>query len=425
MRPRTIALTLAALLVAVGVGVPASGHSWSTILGGLKHSGEKVLESVRLGPQTGKGVGGGSSQPGPPPEVVLSQPVVRNIAEWDEYTGRFAAIEAVDIRARVNGYLDSVHFTEGETVAKGQLLYVIDPRPFERALAQAEAELAAAKVKVENARLDVDRGEPLMKRGVMSEKVFDDRANILRDAAAQMRIAEERVKTAQLELSFTRIEAPVAGRIGRTEVTRGNFVTAGASSGATLLTRIVSQDPIYIEFDIGELNAIKYARLHENGGLIGKPVEVGLPDEKGFPHRGALDFLDNRLDPGTGTLAARARIANPAGLFSPGMFARVRLQGTAAYDAVMLPDAAIGTDQVSRFVYVVGADNAPAQRRVVLGPLVDGLRVIREGVAAEDWVIVKGQQRVRPGQKVTPRREALQVSDAPATSSNPPHIERR
>lgn len=425
MRPRTIALTLAALLVAVGVGVPASGHSWSTILGGLKHSGEKVLESVRLGPQTGKGVGGGSSQPGPPPEVVLSQPVVRNIAEWDEYTGRFAAIEAVDIRARVNGYLDSVHFTEGETVAKGQLLYVIDPRPFERALAQAEAELAAAKVKVDNARLDVDRGEPLMKRGVMSEKVFDDRANILRDAAAQMRIAEERVKTAQLELSFTRIEAPVAGRIGRTEVTRGNFVTAGASSGATLLTRIVSQDPIYIEFDIGELNAIKYARLHENGGLIGKPVEVGLPDEKGFPHRGALDFLDNRLDPGTGTLAARARIANPAGLFSPGMFARVRLQGTAAYDAVMLPDAAIGTDQVSRFVYVVGADNAPAQRRVVLGPLVDGLRVIREGVAAEDWVIVKGQQRVRPGQKVTPRREALQVSDAPATSSNPPHIERR
>lgn len=425
MRPRTIALTLAALLVAVGVGVPASGHSWSTILGGLKHSGEKVLESVRLGPQTGKGVGGGGSQPGPPPEVVLSQPVVRNIAEWDEYTGRFAAIEAVDIRARVNGYLDSVHFTEGETVAKGQLLYVIDPRPFERALAQAEAELAAAKVKVENARLDVDRGEPLMKRGVMSEKVFDDRANILRDAAAQMRIAEERVKTAQLELSFTRIEAPVAGRIGRTEVTRGNFVTAGASSGATLLTRIVSQDPIYIEFDIGELNAIKYARLHENGGLIGKPVEVGLPDEKGFPHRGALDFLDNRLDPGTGTLAARARIANPAGLFSPGMFARVRLQGTAAYDAVMLPDAAIGTDQVSRFVYVVGVDNAPAQRRVVLGPLVDGLRVIREGVAAEDWVIVKGQQRVRPGQKVTPRREALQVSDAPATSSNPPHIERR
>lgn len=425
MRPRTIALTLAALLVAVGVGVPASGHSWSTILGGLKHSGEKVLESVRLGPQTGKGVGGGGSQPGPPPEVVLSQPVVRNIAEWDEYTGRFAAIEAVDIRARVNGYLDSVHFTEGETVAKGQLLYVIDPRPFERALAQAEAELAAAKVKVDNARLDVDRGEPLMKRGVMSEKVFDDRANILRDAAAQMRIAEERVKTAQLELSFTRIEAPVAGRIGRTEVTRGNFVTAGASSGATLLTRIVSQDPIYIEFDIGELNAIKYARLHENGGLIGKPVEVGLPDEKGFPHRGALDFLDNRLDPGTGTLAARARIANPAGLFSPGMFARVRLQGTAAYDAVMLPDAAIGTDQVSRFVYVVGVDNAPAQRRVVLGPLVDGLRVIREGVAAEDWVIVKGQQRVRPGQKVTPRREALQVSDAPATSSNPPHIERR
>jgi RND family efflux transporter MFP subunit len=417
-------LTVAALVVAAGVGVPASGQSWTTILDSLKQAGASALQSARLGPQSGKGAGGSQAATAPP-EVVLSRPVVRNIAEWDEYTGRFAAIEAVDVRARVSGYLDSVHFADGELVAKGQLLYVIDPRPFERALAQAEAELAAAKVRVENARLDVDRGEPLMKRGVMSEKVFDDRANLLRDAAAQARVAEERVKTAQLELSFTRIEAPVAGRIGRSEVTRGNFVSAGASSSATVLTRIVSQDPIYIEFDIGELNAIKYARLHENGGLIGKPVEVGLPDEKGFPHRGTLDFLDNRLDPGTGTLAARARLANPSGLFSPGMFARARLQGSGAYDAVLLPDAAVGTDQVSRFVYVVGADDVPAQRRVVLGPLVEGMRVIREGITAEEWVVVKGQQRVRAGQKVTPRREALQVSDAPATTANPPRIERR
>jgi RND family efflux transporter MFP subunit len=424
LRPRTIALTVAALVVAAGVGVPASGQSWTTILDSLKQAGASALQSARLGPQSGKGAGGSQAATAPP-EVVLSRPVVRNIAEWDEYTGRFAAIEAVDVRARVSGYLDSVHFADGELVAKGQLLYVIDPRPFERALAQAEAELAAAKVRVENARLDVDRGEPLMKRGVMSEKVFDDRANLLRDAAAQARVAEERVKTAQLELSFTRIEAPVAGRIGRSEVTRGNFVSAGASSSATVLTRIVSQDPIYIEFDIGELNAIKYARLHENGGLIGKPVEVGLPDEKGFPHRGTLDFLDNRLDPGTGTLAARARLANPSGLFSPGMFARARLQGSGAYDAVLLPDAAVGTDQVSRFVYVVGADDVPAQRRVVLGPLVEGMRVIREGITAEEWVVVKGQQRVRAGQKVTPRREALQVSDAPATTANPPRIERR
>jgi RND family efflux transporter MFP subunit len=424
LRPRTIALTVAALVVAAGVGVPASGQSWTTILDSLKQAGASALQSARLGPQSGKGAGGSQAATAPP-EVVLSRPVVRNIAEWDEYTGRFAAIEAVDVRARVSGYLDSVHFADGELVAKGQLLYVIDPRPFERALAQAEAELAAAKVRVENARLDVDRGEPLMKRGVMSEKVFDDRANLLRDAAAQARVAEERVKTAQLELSFTRIEAPVAGRIGRSEVTRGNFVSAGASSSATVLTRIVSQDPIYIEFDIGELNAIKYARLHENGGLIGKPVEVGLPDEKGFPHRGTLDFLDNRLDPGTGTLAARARLANPSGLFSPGMFARARLQGSGAYDAVLLPDAAVGTDQVSRFVYVVGADDVPAQRRVVLGPLVEGMRVIREGITAEEWVVVKGQQRVRAGQKVTPRREALQVSDVPAPTANPPRIERR
>lgn len=401
-----------AIAAAIGVGVPLSGRSWGALIDDLKRTGQAALANVKLTAPAGKG-GGGAPQSGPPPPVVVSQPIVRNIAEWDEYTGRFEAVEAVEVRARVSGYLDRVHFTDGEFVERGRLLYVIDPRPFERALAQAKAELAAAEVRVRNARLDVDRGEPLLKRGVMSEKVFDDRANLLRDAEAQALVAAERVKTAELELSFTRIEAPVSGRIGRSQVTEGNFISAGASSGATILTTIVSQDPIYVYFDIGELNAIKYRRLHRSSGLIGQPVDLSLPDEQGNPHRGTVDFVDNRLDAGTGTLTARARIANPDGLFSPGMFARVRLQGSANYDAVLVPDMAIGTDQVSRYVYVVDANDLPARKRVVLGPMVDGLRVIREGLDAADWVIVKGQQRVRTDQKVAPRREALQVSDAP------------
>lgn len=423
MRARSIALAIAAIVAAIGVGVPLTGRGWGALIEDLKRSGQSALESVRLGAPTGKG-GGGATQSGAPPIVIVSQPMQRNIAEWDEYTGRFAAVEQVAIRARVSGYLDSVHFTDGETVERGRLLYVIDQRPFERALAQAKAELSAAKVRVENARLDVDRGEPLVKRGVISEKVFDDRANVLRDAEAQVRVAEERVKTAELELSFTRIEAPVAGRIGRSEVTQGNFVSAGGSNGTTTLTTIVSQDPIHIYFDIGELNAIKYQRLHEQGGLIGRPIEIGLPDEREFPHRGRVDFIDNELDTGTGTLQARAVVANPRGLFSPGMFSRIRLQGSAHYDAVLLPDEAIGTDQVSRYVYVVGGDDVPERRRVVLGPLVDGLRVVREGLASDAWVIVKGQQRVRTGQKVAPKREQLQVSDAPSNGGVPIRIER-
>ena len=424
MGPRTIALAVAAIAIAVGVGVPLTGRSWGALIDDLKKAGQAALEGSRLGAPTGKGSGGAPTS-GPPPGVVVSQPIVRNIAEWDEYTGRFAAVEAVDVRARISGYLESVHFTDGETVTKGQLLYVIDPRPFERALAQARAELAAAKVRMDNTRLDVDRGQPLVKRGIMSEKVFDDRANLLRDAQAQVLVAEERVKTAELELSFTRIEAPVSGRIGRSLVTRGNFVSAGGSSGATSLTSIVSQDPIHIYFDIGELSAIKYRRLYEAGGLVGRAIEVALPDETRFEHKGTLDFVDNRLDGGTGTLTARGSVSNAAGLFSPGMFARVRLQGSAYYDAVLLPDEAIGTDQVSRYVYVVGADDVPARRRVVLGPLVDGLRVVREGLAAVDWVIVKGQQRVRPEQKVTPRREPLQVSKAVADPGGAVRVERQ
>ena len=354
-----------------------------------------------------------------PPAVTVSKPVQREIVEWDEYTGRFDSVETVEVRARVSGYLEETHFKDGQNVKQGDLLYVIDRRPFERALDQAQAELVAATTKVENANLDVVRGKPLLDRRVMSEKSFDDRANLLREAQAAVKVAEAKVKTAELELSFTRITSPLAGRISRNQVSVGNWVSAGGTANATLLTSIVSQDPIHIYFDVSENNYIKYKRLTERGtgagaADLGALVEVALPDERGFPHQGRLDFLDNRLDQGTGTLRARAVLPNKAGLFSPGLFARVRVTGTQKYQALLLPDEAIGTDQTNKFVYAVGEDGTVARKSVTLGPLHAGLRVVREGLTIEDWVITRGLQRARPGQKVTPKREVITVSEAPA-----------
>jgi RND family efflux transporter MFP subunit len=362
-----------------------------------------------------------SQQKGAPslPTVTVSQPLQREIIEWDEYTGRFEAVEAVDVRARVSGYLTELHFKDGQAVKQGDLLFVLDARPFERTLEQAQAELMQAQTKVQNTNLDVARGKPLLERRIISEKTFDDRESLVREAQAGVKVAEAKVKTAELELSFTRITSPISGRISRTQVTAGNWVSAGGAANATLLTTIVSQDPIYIYFDLSENNYIKYRRLAERGvnsaaAQLGAPVEVALPDERGFPHKALLDFLDNRLDQGTGTLRARGVMANPAGLFSPGLFARVRVTGTAPYLAVLLPDEAIGTDQTNKFVYVVAEDGGVARSNVKLGPLHEGLRVVREGLAAEQWVITRGLQRARPGIKVTPKREALTLSEAPA-----------
>ena len=359
-----------------------------------------------------------------PPTVAVSQPVQREIVEWDEYTGRFDAVETVEMRARVSGHLTEVRFKDGQRVKQGDLLFVIDQRPFERALEQARAELFAATTKVENANLDIVRGKPLVERQIISGKTFDDRMSIVRDAQAAVGVAEAKVRSAELDLSFSRIDSPITGRISRTLVTAGNWISAGSVSGATLLTTIVSQDPIYIYFDVSENNYIKYKRLVERGvgagaADLGAQVEVALPDERGFPHKARVDFLDNRLDAGTATLRARAVLANPAELFQPGLFARVRVIGTAPYTAVLLSDEAIGTDQTNKFVFVVGEDGTVARRNVKLGPLYEGMRVVREGVGSEDWVIVRGLQRARPGGKVTPKRE---VPDLPGPLAAKPIV---
>lgn len=346
---------------------------------------------------------------GPPPaSVVASQPVVRELVEWDEYTGRFDAVESVEIRARVSGYLMEVGFKDGQTVKKGDLLFVIDPRPFQRAVEQARAELEQARTKVENAMLDVERGRPLLERKVMSEKVFDDRANLMREAQAAVKVAQAKVATAELELSFTRVGAPLSGRIGRSIQSVGNWVTAGTANNASVLAAIVSEDPIHIYFDVSENNYIKYLRLSGNGNggatRMGARVEIAMPDERNFPHAGVLDFLDNRLDQGTATLRARARVDNPARLFLPGMFARVRIAGSPRHKALLVVDAAIGTDQAAKYVLVVGEDNKVVRRTVTLGPLDGGLRIVRSGIKPDDWVITVGTQRARPGQVVNPKR---------------------
>jgi multidrug efflux system membrane fusion protein len=355
------------------------------------------------------------AQQAPPPSVTTSQPVVSEIVEWDEYTGRFEPVASVEVRARVSGYVDKIAFIDGQSVKKGDLLFVIDPRPFERALAQAQAELDQARTKAQNSALDVDRGRPLVERKIMSEKMFDDRANLLREAESAVKVAEAKVATAELELAFTRITAPIDGRMSRAAVSLGSWISAGGTANATMLTLLVTQDPIHIYFDISENNYIKYKRLAEQGALAGKnstgaDVHVALPDETDFAHRGKLDFVDNRLDPGTATMRARAILSNGKQMFSPGMFARVRLAGAPPKPTVLLPDAAIGTDQAEKFVLVVADDGMVSRRNVLLGPLHQGLRVVRKGVEAQDWVVTSGLQRARPGQKVTANREVLRLS---------------
>lgn len=417
MRPRYVLLTLVLATVAAVLALgPLAGGSLQDGLSSLGNGAKSAITTLsKLAPRSSKQIR--PPQPSPP-ELTVSQPIARDVTEWDEYLGRFDAVEEVKVQARVSGYLTKVNFTDGQEVKEGALLFTIDRRPFELALVQAKAQLDQAKVVVSNAALDVDRGRPLLEREIISKKTFDDRENLVREGAAAVKVAEARVKAAELDLSFTQITAPISGRIGRALVTPGNFVSGGGSdSGSTILTTIVTQEPIYIYFDVSENNAIKYQRLAAAGdkgasGLIGAAVGVSLPDEDGFPHDGKLDFLDNRLDVGTGTLRARAVVPNARGLLSPGMFARVRLQGSPKYEALLLPDEAIGTDQTSRYIWVVGPDDIPVRRIAKLGPIIGGLRVVHEGVKPNDWVVTKGQQRIRPNMKIVPKKTPLQVSHA-------------
>jgi len=356
----------------------------------------------------------------PPPPVTASQPVQREITEWDEYPGRLDPVEMVEIRARVNGYLQSVNFKDGSEVKKGDLLFVIDPRPYQAELDRAQADVNQAQTRLDLASNELARSERLRKGNIISEEESDTRSKNKRQAEAALEAARAAVAVAQLNLDYTRVKAPISGKIGRKLITEGNLVN-GSQGQSTLLTTIVSQDPIYCYFDADEGAVQKYQKLAAQGrrGSVsdGEVVvcELQLANEDHFPHKGKLDFLDNRIDPATGTLRVRGVFPNPDRLLQPGFFARVRVPGSGKYRALMIPDQAVGTDQGQKFVLVVNDQDIVESKRVVLGPAFDNLRVVREGLQPQDWVLVNGLMSARPGAKVKPTRET-----AAAEKPNPP-----
>ncbi len=353
----------------------------------------------------------------PPPKVKVVQAVAREITEWDEYTARLDAIDSVEVRPRVSGYLQSIHFQDGAIVHKGDLLFLIDPRPYEAALRRAEADVELAESRLALARKNFARAADLLASHAISQEESDIRASNLRQAEASVEEAQAAVDAAKLDVEFTRVSAPVAGRVGRKLVTEGNLINGGVGTQGTLLTTIVSLDPIYAYFEADEGALLKYSRLARTGQRPSSrdyknPVHVALADEEGFPHEGVMDFVDNQVDRGTGTIVGRALLPNPDLSLIPGLFARLRLPGSGRYRAILLPDEAIGSDQSQKFVFVVDGDSKAQYRTVKIGPLVDGLRVVREGVTSEDWVVVAGLQRVRPGLNVDAQRETIPSAES-------------
>jgi len=351
------------------------------------------------------------SQAAGPPPVTVAQPVKRTITEWDEFTGRFEAIEEVQVRARVGGFVTSVEFTDGDMVHTGDLLYLIDSRPFEAVITQARGQLADARAKAELAKRELDRGLTLVQTSAVSEQSVDQRRQALQAAHAAETIAEGSLTAAQLNVEFTHVVAPITGRVSRHLVSVGNLVQGSDTGTSTLLTTIVSMDPIYIYFDVDEATYLKNNKLWFEGKRPSSrdtpnPVQVALTGETNPSHEGKMDFVDNRMDVSTGTLRSRAVIPNKDLSILPGQFGRVRLIGSLPYEALLIPDTAIATDQSRKIVFVVKDDNTVEAKAVVLGPLDDGLRVIREGLKAEDRVIVDGIQRARVGAKVAPHAAA-------------------
>lgn len=345
--------------------------------------------------------------PPPPaaqPEVTVAKVISRRIKDWDEYTGRFQAIDTVEVRPRVSGYIDQVLFHEGQFVKKDELLVIIDPRPYQADYDRAKAGLELARSQRELASIEAARVQKLKDSGAVSREELDERLSALNQQQASVGAAKAALDSAALQLSFTKVRAPVDGRASRAEVTRGNLVTGG-NNGGTLLTTVVSVDPIYVYFEGDENAYLHYSELARAGERpssrdVRNPVRVGLANETGFPHEGYMDFVDNQLDVHTGTIRARAVLNNKDGQFTPGMFARVQLLGSGEYEAIMVEDRAVGTDQSQSFVLVVGPDNRVEYRPVQLGRVVDGLRIIRKGLRKDDTIVVSGLQRVRPGVQV-------------------------
>lgn len=339
--------------------------------------------------------------PESPPAVDVARPLEREVTDWDDYSGRFEAVDLVEVRPRVSGTIQSVHFEDGQRVARGQLLFVIDPRPYEAQLARARAERDGARAQLANADAELKRAQALADTQLISQSQLELRSAAQLQAAANLASAEAAVQAQELNLSFTRVTAPLAGRASWRRLAPGNVVTADV----TVLTTVVSEDPIRFLFDVPESALLRYKR--EAGGAQSSPVEIRLQDEADYRWKGRVDFLDNALDRSSGTIRLRAVVPNPDGFLSPGMFGQLRLFAARPFKALLVPDQAIVTDQTRQVVYVVDDEGKVAQRVVRPGRLLDGLRVIHEGVSPEDRVIVSGVQRARPGRLVTAREGSL------------------
>ncbi|HXI83148.1 MAG TPA: efflux RND transporter periplasmic adaptor subunit [Verrucomicrobiae bacterium] len=339
----------------------------------------------------------------PPPQVTVVQPITREVVEWDEYIGRLESPETVEVRARVSGYLDKVHFKEGKEVKKGDLLFTIDPRPYQAEYDRADADHQRSLSQAELAKNDFERAQRLIATKAISEEDFDTKGKTYTAAQAAVMSAKAAEDSARLNLEFTEIHSPIDGRISRALVTQGNLISGGVSgAGATLLTTVVSLDPLYLYSDADERAILKYLKLRREGSRVSArdeqiPAEMELSDETGFPHKGFIDFVDNRVDPSTGTMRARGVFANTDHSLSPGFFGRIRIPGSGKYPALLIPDRALGSDQALKFVYVVNAEKKVEFRPVTIGPIIDGLRVVKTGLKAGEPIIVEGLLRVRPG----------------------------
>ena len=347
-----------------------------------------------------------SQQAPPPPDVTVAAALNREIQEWDEYTGRLRAVETVELRARVSGFLESVNFVDGQMVNKGDLLFVIDPRPYKATLDVAKAELARADATLALATNDMERAEQLLANRAISAEEYDTRSKQVLQAQAAMQAAQAKVTEAELDVEFTEIRSPINGRMSRNMVDVGNLISGGFEA-ASLLATVVSMDPIHAYFTGSEQDYLRYTRLARTGSRpssreTANPVEMALINETGFPHKGEMDFVDNEIDASTGTMQGRAIFENDDHELIPGLFVTIRLLGSAEYQGVLIPDQAIGKDQSNTFVLVIDESNIANYRPITLGPIIDGLRVVRSGLQAGENIVIEGLQRVRPGQPVTP-----------------------
>jgi RND family efflux transporter MFP subunit len=350
--------------------------------------------------------GGGAPPPPPAPGVTVAPVLERDINDWEEFTGRLQAVDAVEVRPRVSGYIEKVTFTEGTEVRRGDVLFVIDPRPYQAALAGAEADLARARTRAGLAKSELDRAARLVAVRAISREDFETRTSTNAEGESEIRSAEAAVTTARLNLEWTKVRSPIAGRVSRADVTEGNLVQAGPPD-ATLLTRVVSLDPIYAYFDGDEQTYLAFRELARSGDGGGSqhariPVFLGLANEQGFPHEGYVDFVDNQLDPSTGTIRTRAVFSNKDRLFTPGLFARIKLVGNDHRLTPLIQDRAVGTDQDKKFVLVLKPDSTVDYRPVQVGRLVNGLRIVESGLKPGEQIVINGLQRARPGTKVAP-----------------------